>query len=784
MILALLLWQATLNGWTVRGSVIDPADQPIADARVRLTCNRTHAEGRTASNGTFAVIAAGDVPCVLRISHPGFVDTTLPINQQPPGPVTVSMQLATVEERIEVRGGSTLQAAAMGVGMMPLDPEALGAAGPDIARWMMLAGRAAGEPQGRRTLRVNGLSATLPPVVDLVTDISLGGDRFGADAPGGDQLPVDIHAEPSRRFQFSLSPGLIARERRDALLDNTFERTRLRALSAGGMLAKNADLRVFVSGSSHGIKSRPAYLEARGEDDQLTADVITSTRAVTSTGGFAARLGPIDVSSVFTSYQSTSTNAGVGGRNSPAAAIDLDAITRQFDTTWKTTGSTRTMRGGLAIERRRLQTAAISSGAGAVFAGRLLSGTAETIASDRTSASWQLRQIVESSAATGKGWMIGIEASSELLRETRAFNPDGVVLLASASARDGIQARRSGDATLQAHTRHLALFGQRVVVASSHAWARLGVRTDWQQGFGGAIAPLFAGAIRTGNYIVAGNAGSFTDVWSAESELERLFRAEVPVVLSDNERSWPVALEGHGHRRSDVASRIALVRPYRRAIATAEQLLTLGRGLTSLSRRHVGGGFVDTLENDRTLTRAQTRLRLDARIGRWQAAAHYEFAHAEDDAPGTFAQPALQGHLDAERGPSSGIARHAVTLLAFGRVPGGIRVLLSARAASGTSYSLLTGQDTEGLFTFTGRISERRNQQRIAPTSDLSAYAARVFPIPRTRLTAHAGVRLENLLGAVTVLDVERSASSSYAGRPVGTSAGRAVTLWATFGRR
>ncbi|MEI6246415.1 MAG: hypothetical protein WCQ64_15400, partial [Acidobacteriota bacterium] len=107
-----------------------------------------------------------------------------------------------------------------------------------------------------------------------------------------------------------------------------------------------------------------------------------------------------------------------------------------------------------------------------------------------------------------------------------------------------------------------------------------------------------------------------------------------------------------------------------------------------------------------------------------------------------------------------------------------------ARAASGTPYSLISGLDPDGLFTFSGRVGASRNLERRPSSSDVSAYGSRAFRLPFGGLVIDAGVRLENIFGRVTPLDVERLASSPYAGRPLSAAPGRTMSVWATFGRR
>jgi hypothetical protein len=245
----------------------------------------------------------------------------------------------------------------------------------------------------------------------------------------------------------------------------------------------------------------------------------------------------------------------------------------------------------------------------------------------------------------------------------------------------------------------------------------------------------------------------------------------------------PVLFRGDGAKRMDTVTRVSAIRPFRIVSIGVEETFRFGHRLSGLTRRVAADELVDVLDHSRTLTRRQTRVRIDAARRRWSATGFYEHAHARDDTGGTFSLPAAGSNLAAEQGPAVGVPTHALTGMFTGSLRG-VRVLASVRASSGTPYSLLTGLDPEGLFTFTGRVGESRNLQRSPPSSDVSAYLARQFRLPVRKLKIDAGLRFENLFGALTQLDIERSAASSLAGRPVSAARGRSISAWATLGRR
>lgn len=780
--LALLIVAGTVP---IRGTVVDPAGQPIAGAQIRLTCDDAPVQARTSATGTFAITASGSAPCLLRVGHPGFAEVIRVVGPVP-DELSITLPLAAVDERIEVHAARTGLAAVAtgGTGSATLGAEAMSVLGPDVARWIVLAERAAGQPIGTRTLRLNGIDSSLPPPTEMITTIGVGADPFSVETSGADRLRLDIATEPSRRWQFALSPGLASTSERDPLMPEASEYSQVRAASAGGPVTRSGDLRIFASGSNHHHAAYPTYLESTREDDRLAAGVSSNSESTTLTAGGAGSRGPVSVNLTVFNHRARITNGGVGGRTGPAGAANLDLATTRVQTGWRWARSTLIARGGLAIERRQREMSASNSGLGVVFADRLMSGAPDALANAQRDSTWSFRQLIESSPANPRGWLAGVETRSEALRESRTFNPDGTLYLTGATDSEGTLFRRYGEASEAETARMFAVFAQRILVNSSRAWLRVGGRAEWQPGYGSTFAPRIAGAVRAGRLLLGGNLGQFSDLWPAPEELERQFRINAPALASRGDRVWPIVLAGEGGRRSDLVARASVVRPFRTASVALEQTVTVGRNLAGLSRTLAVGQLVDTLDHDRGLARTQTHLRFDLPLGRWHATAHYEYAHSMDDSPGTFALPARQADLAAERGPSSGIARHGFTGLVSGTLKGQVRVLMTARVASGLPYSLLTGADPEGLLTFSGRVSDGRNQERFAPTSDVSAYAARQFRVPWLGLALDTGVRLENLLAAVTALDVERSATSSFAGRAVAASGGRSLSFWTTIARR
>ena len=621
--LALMIVAGTL---TVRGTVVDPADQPIAGAQVTLTCAAEVVQARTSATGDFALTASGGTPCLLRAVHPGFAEVRRRLVEPIVGDLMIALPLAAVESRIEVHAARAGLAAVAtgGPGAAALDSETMSVLGPDVARWIGLAERAAGQPIGTRTLRLNGIDSTVPPPTEMITSIGIGADPFSVETSGADRLRLDIESEPNRRWQFALSPGLASTPSRDPLVPEASDYSQVRSASAGGPITRSGRLSIFASGSNHRHAAYPSYLESTTEGDRLAARVSSNSESTALTAGVAGSRGPVSVNVAVFSQRSTITNGGVGGRTGPAGGVNLDLDTTRVEAGWRRASPKLVARGGLAIERRRREMSASASGPGVVFADRLMSGAPDAVAMAQRDATWSVRQLLESSPVNPRGWLAGVEATSEALRESRTFNPDGTLYLSGATDSGGTLFRRNAAASEAATARMFAVFGQRVLVNSSRAWLRLGARADWQPGFGSTIAPRLAGAVRAGRFLLGGNFGQFSDLWTAPEELERQVRINAPFLVSRGDVVWPMVLQGEGGRRSDLVARASVVRPFRSASVALEQTLTMGRHLPGVTRTLMDTRLIDTLTHDRRLTRSQTHLRLDLPLGRWRATAHYE----------------------------------------------------------------------------------------------------------------------------------------------------------------
>jgi hypothetical protein len=157
--------------------------------------------------------------------------------------------------------------------------------------------------------------------------------------------------------------------------------------------------------------------------------------------------------------------------------------------------------------------------------------------------------------------------------------------------------------------------------------------------------------------------------------------------------------------------RLASIASWKRRLARSgiEHKWTHGVSLAGATRARTALGLVDVVDSDRRLTRHQLHARAGVSSRTVSVTAHYEFVHSLDDTDGTFMLPARQDDVGGEWARSSGLSRHNASLVASVALPGEVRALVNATAASGSPHSIVSGRDPGGLAAFTDRAGAPRN---------------------------------------------------------------------------
>jgi hypothetical protein len=414
-----------------------------------------------------------------------------------------------------------------------------------------------------------------------------------------------------------------------------------------------------------------------------------------------------------------------------------------------------------------------------IAAGRLVSGGGDTQAQDSRSRQWRVR-VTAGPGPPSSRWLAGLEVGVRAREDATVWNASGFTVV-DAAGQPLARGIRPGPAHVSAGEVTGALYAQSVVARSERLWLRLGIRADWQDDHGLRMSPRVSVATPLGPWILAGNAGLFVDPWPLEYAMETRERQQSPVLWLEPASS--VRTHVSPFRRHDLVARMSLSRSIGPARVSVQETITRGWGLGGLVRTSSDGVLLDHVDGDRFLMRWQTQVRVDLPVKRWRIAGGGTLVRSTDNTEGAFTSAARQAHIRDERGPSTGVPGRSAHVSGRGVTPGGVNVLVVASISSASPFTEVTGADPEGLLTFSGRTSRKRNAQRSPGIRDVSLYASRRFTLSWLSLALDAGLRVENLLGSVVTLEVDPVANSTYRGLPIRAGGGVRAAVWLTLGR-
>jgi hypothetical protein len=112
-----------------------------------------------------------------------------------------------------------------------------------------------------------------------------------------------------------------------------------------------------------------------------------------------------------------------------------------------------------------------------------------------------------------------------------------------------------------------------------------------------------------------------------------------------------------------------------------------------------------------------------------------------------------------------------------------LSAILSVR--SGSPYSVMTGRDPAGLFTFHDRGGRVRNSDVMNPAGNLAFHGHRRITLRLLGgIALDAGISADNLLNRVNVTKVGTVVGTPLFGRALGALPGRSARMWVTVTRR
>ncbi len=671
--------------------------------------------------------------------------------------------------------------------------EDLQALGPDARLWLEAAMATAGAFVGQRQLYVDGMPATSAPAAARVASVAVNVDPFSAEAGGVDRNRIDISTKtPDRRWHFNLDSPSWRRGGSDALAERDGPKTRHLAAGVSGPI-RATPLAFFANVNRYTNTDHPAYLAIDPAGTSLSVAPAASTRMSSWSAGTSLDRPELTWTLTARGSANDLQNTGIGGLETPATAFHSSSTSRQLQTTWRASRGTVTHRGGAFVAD--LSTAATAD---SPFQARTLLGLVhvqgrEWHTQDRDESRWSLRHVVERGAGR-RPWSAGGEVSRVDLVDATRFNPLGRLYLDAPDAMTGTLIFRPQSPPISAATTTGALFVQGTPIVNRRRFLRAGVRAEWQSNEGVLLLPRATLLTRGHGFVLGFSGGLFTDAFAPSFYAETMRRglADLTVVHDAAIADLPPLDLGRGDalsfrlsptlaRRRDAVLQVSVTRRLGKLDAGIEHKWTRGSELAGAIRTRTLAGLEDAIDSDRRLRRHQLHARAGFSARNTTVTGHYEHVRSHDDTDEPFSLPSQRGDIGGEWGRSTGIPRHFGSLTASATLPRDLRLYLTATAASGSPYSLITGRDADGLATFTDRGGAIRNGATTPVSSNLSFYASHRLRIPHTRLVADAGVRLENLFDRLNVLAAGPIAGTAWVGRPLSATPGRSASFWFTF---
>lgn len=802
LVVALLSIDAAGAPQDVAGVVYDPHNRVIAGADVEVSCAGRSSHVLTDGDGIFAVtITSTSSTCDLTVRRSGFEPwrrAVLPSAE----PITVTLAISPIKETVDVvpdpSHESWVSSSPSTARISAADLQVLG---PDSRLWLDLAASAAGAFVGRRQLFVDGMPADAAPDAARIASVVVNDDPFSAEFGGVDQSRVEIDTNtPDRGWRFNAGGPTWIEGGGDALVSRKPPRSRRRFAGVSGPVP-GAPLTFFVQGNTFSTTEHQTYLAAQRERVSLDVAPAARSRLSAWSVGTHANRGGFSWRAVMDALGTRLDNVGVGGLTAPAAGQQSTTVTRRFQSSWKAPHHGMTHRGGIVISRNSTDSAANSTAQAQTIFGQLNTFGSDVLFNAETATRLHVRQVVEG-MTTGHPWSAGVEMSHATARQAPVPNPLGHLYKESLGAARGAWIVQRGAPSLHATTVTGAVFAQVTRVARNGVLVRAGVRGDWQAAEGLLTSPRTTIMIRGRGFMFASGAGLFVDSWSPAFLLETVKRNGIGLTtwVAPNVPASGDVLGGNIDgaigdllalrvapglaRRRDIVVQTSITRQFGRIGAGIEHKWTRGVSLAGATRARTAIGLVDVIDGDRRLARQQLHARAGVSSRTISVTAHYELVHSLDDTDGAFMLPARQEDVGGEWARSTGLPGHNASLVASLAFSGAVRAFVSATAASGSPYSIVSGRDAEGLAAFADRAGAPRNAATGPAYRNVSVYASRRIPVPRAGgLAFNVGVRAENLFDATNVTSVGKVAGTTWLGQPLAALSGRSISVWLSVTR-
>lgn len=796
-----LLWlPASAFASTVSGVVLDSQHLPVPRAQVVAACTEGREQGETDAQGRFAIGVPPGERCVVSVSRDGFAPFQL-VLRDPAAPLTIRLRIAAIAEHLTVEAKAPAFAGRVLLRSDETDFRALAGSTNELIQY---ARRLSGTFSRAPVIYVDGLPADTPPPLELISQISVGGDLFSVEYGDGESATIEIVTKsPARTLRVFSGGDIPTIGARNVLSSGEGEKSR--SINVGAMgpvpgtpLTFSATANVFRSSQDAPILVQLPELAA----PEATAE-IRHRSASGFLSVFFARDPSLRLRGSVRESRSGGANGGVGGITFQEAGVGSSSIAREIRGTATKAWADVQYEGGASVNYTRSDTSANSAERGISIGGDAVMGGSSTLESSRRALRWTSKHVVRSSAS--RRWIVGIVARGGAESHRRRPNPEGAFYFADLEAyRAALAGKPTGtwfvdraDGFPRVVALTAAPFAEMELVRAKPFSVSAGLRADYRSDFGTLLSPRVSAAAQWRGTTVRAGVGLFardlpqtillTVMERNGRDLQQFVATEVSLV-NPNES----LLRGLGTVRSRLADdltrpraavwRVSAERTIAGVTAALEYDVADERHLPGSDRLAVESGWVDLLESNRRALRQRLHVHAGRKWRQQQLTVDYDFTRARDDSDGPFSFPERPGDLAAEWARSAGVSPHEVTIMASLSLPAAVSINVADVWRSGAPFNITTAFDTRGNLLVLDRAGRARNSGDGPRFHSVSLYAHRRVEWPRVFQAfpgrgINVAVQADNVLNSRNYIAIGSIAGSAAFGKPLAAYPGRAVRL-------
>jgi hypothetical protein len=807
MVMCVLVCGFQAQAETLSGTVIDPQQLVVVDAKVFLLC-RTHTDTRTTDGEGYFTFTRTSFPesCRIRVVSPGFAVLEVRVDQR--RSFSLQVQIAEQIQTVMANADTISPAPLESVSLSDNELRDISDNSDDLIAY---AKQRAGVFSGSDSLYVDGLPADRPPPAAAIAAITINPDPFSAEYSDGGNNHIDITTKTvERKFGVTTLGASLGPRGPDGLNPSLGSTSNTAALGIAGPLP-------FLPFS---FTTNVRYTDRHGDQaveaivpvvpgtpiSSANSSPIADSNAFYGLGIDEAQTETLRLNASLYVEAAKRTNLNAGGISLPETGMRQNSSGQELRITFTKTGQHFVSRGGISADWFHSDLLANTTGPGVSVLGAFNAGGADLNQENSLWTRWTLKDVMQVNWKD-RLWSFGAAISRRGDEQNVIPNPSGhiyfetsadYVLSATAGTANGTSIITLGQGKVGYASYTAAPFVETDLLRRPGLTVRAGVRADFQIAGNVLLSPRLSATSSVGGFILRAGSGMFVKSWSNDIFLRVIENdgTHLQQYLVTN-ASLPDLEAGNATLNSEIVARltpiltpnrnwlskVSVEHPVKSLVPGIEYSWTDGTHLLGSQRLSSLNGWTDWLESNRTQQNHRIHLRALYKIRGQSFTANYEWIHSRDNTDGPFSFPARQDNIRAEWGPTSSIAAHNISFVANSRFGKALALTLVDSWHSSQPLNITSGLDAEGNGLFTDRGGLPRNSGRGPNYNSMELFVHRRFAVPefllkeRQHTYLDCNVQILNLLGNKEYSSLGTIAGSPTFGQPLAADPDRSFRV-------